>query len=146
MFVRTMRATEGVLPHLDELAEAMPLLESLVVVPGELDREGVEALVGGWLSLRSFDLTGNPVGDGGAIAIAEWPGLATVEELGLDHCRIGSLGGRRLAASPYAGKIRKLGLSRSNLDDLYNAPMDAETIRRLQERFGDRVDVRGHQS
>ncbi len=72
---------------------------------------GVKAITqtSGWPQLRALSLSSCNMPPGAAIALAEWPGLAKVEWLGLhDPNPFGRRGGKAIANSRYLGRIREL--------------------------------------
>jgi len=65
--------------------------------------------------LRKLNLYGAWTPDESVAAIAEWPCLATVQDLTISgHCQV--LGPRALATSPHARNLRRLDLGLSRLD------------------------------
>lgn len=107
----------------------------------DLDRAGkgwtgddVEALVYRSIearNLRSLDLSGNPIGAPGAMAVAASPHLAGLRRLDLSGCGIGEAGARGLAYSEGLGALEWLRIDTKDA----GTPGLAE----LKERFGERV-------
>lgn len=92
----------------------MASLTSLKLVGNDLTEAGVSALVGPrshLQNLRDLSLSSNPIGDGGALALACSPHLASLTELAAGECQIGPDGAWALASSSHLGKLRNLVLS-----------------------------------
>jgi uncharacterized protein (TIGR02996 family) len=64
-----------------------------------------------------LDLSDNPIGDGGAAALAESPRLAGLASLGLDTCEVTGHGIRALAVAPFWATLCRLDLSRNPLGE-----------------------------
>jgi uncharacterized protein (TIGR02996 family) len=96
-------------PHLTRLC-------CLSLCRNNLTDEGVVALtLAPPRPLRWLELGRNHVGREGATALAGWPGLAEVEELGLEGNRIGDAGALALARSPFLSKLRLLDVGNNGL-------------------------------
>jgi hypothetical protein len=83
-------------------------------------------------NLRSLDLHGQPVGLGGAKAIAASPHLGALRALDLVGCDIAEAGARALAYSPGLGALERLRV---------DATVGARGLAALKERYGARVEV-----
>jgi uncharacterized protein (TIGR02996 family) len=91
---------------------------------------GVRLLAGSEApNLRTLDLTGNPIGDQGAEALAASPFVASLRELDLSGCDLGAAGANALASSPHLVRLRRLTVSAM--------PRPARDL--LVQRFGSRV-------
>jgi uncharacterized protein (TIGR02996 family) len=105
-------------------------LRELVMRHGVVD-VGLIALLatsGHRAQLAVLDLTGNPIGDQGAEAMAGATGLAGLERLILSFCGIGDAGARALLESIAFPGLRMLDLSDNPIGDLMRSA--------LRERFG----------
>jgi uncharacterized protein (TIGR02996 family) len=81
-----------------------------------LDDDGMQALAKARCPrLRTLWLSGNAIGNAGALALAGWPSLATLRELLLLYNRIGAEGAQALATSPYVTELTDLTLSANPL-------------------------------
>jgi uncharacterized protein (TIGR02996 family) len=76
----------------------------------QVGAKGVRALLTSFPSLEEIQLTDNPIGPGGAEALAAWPHLARVTDLVLRQCRLGDDGVAALAASPHLAGVVYLEL------------------------------------
>jgi uncharacterized protein (TIGR02996 family) len=103
---------------------ASPLAERLNALDlqntGAGDR-GVSALAAsrllGRLASPGLNLSMNPVGDGGAAALAACPHLEAFAELVLRDCRVGDAGAAALAGSPHAAHLACLDLWGNRVGD-----------------------------
>ncbi len=114
---------------LSRLARASAFGQLCVLDLGSfLQRKVQEADLAAFLSalalprLRHLDLSGWPIGDTGARALAASPALAGLTRLGLARCGIGDAGARALITSPHLQKLLRLRLDdnaiRTGADDL----------------------------
>lgn len=95
---------------------------------------GIEALVRSpHFRPEHLELDDTAVGDIGARALADWPGLASLVTLDLSNTQMQRAGGLALADSPYGRKLRHLRLTGNALD--------LNTIERLRARFGSAIDI-----
>jgi hypothetical protein len=63
---------------------------------------------GPFRNLRELWISGEPIGDEGAIALANAPALATLRTLSLSRCKLGDAGAIALASSPHLAKLERL--------------------------------------
>jgi uncharacterized protein (TIGR02996 family) len=132
-FVERLSATATrLLAHADEWFEAGPVVElALTRASGRLSRL---AEVHELSRLRVLRLWREHLTDADAEALAQLPQLASLRVLDLRYYnRIGAVGARALAASPYLGGLAALELSGNPIP-----PGEVELLRR---RFGERVKV-----
>jgi uncharacterized protein (TIGR02996 family) len=122
----------------DEGAEALAgcphrtALRALYLACGGLSERGVRALLASpHFTLSELELSVNPIGDGGALALAESPRSVHFTRLWLSLCGIGDAGARALADSPYLDGLTDLLLAEN--------PFGADTARALRRRFGRRA-------
>ena len=78
-------------------------------------------------NLTVLDLSGNAIGDKGAVALAESPHLRNLAELDLTHAELTDRGAVALLDSPVTANLEVLRLS-GNLSEA--------TLTRVRERFG----------
>jgi WD40 repeat protein len=99
------------------LAQApfMAGLESLSLESNAVHVDGVRALMT-LPRLAKLDLSGNPVGDAGAAAIAEAPSARALRWLWLVRSEIGATGVRRLAQTAALRHLERLALSHNPID------------------------------
>jgi hypothetical protein len=67
--------------------------------------------------LIKLDLYECKIGDDGLVALAGWPGLATMKELYLTDAKIGSTSVKILARSPHAGALFSIALNQNQIRD-----------------------------
>lgn len=84
-------------------------------------------------SLRTLTLTGNSIGDRGVAALADAPWIAQLDELVLERIGMTDTGVEALLQSPHLD-----GACRIHCTD-QGGHLSAESLSRLQERFGDRI-------
>ena len=110
-------------------------LVAAVAEKSELSKSDAKRATGAWvvalaerpaLRFRKLDLAGQPLGDEGAMAVAQGR-LTSLRELWLSGCGIGEAGGRALAASPHLTGLRELFLYHNQL---------GASLELLRERFG----------
>lgn len=129
-----------------------PMLTELDLPAGSIDAGEVAEWIasGFWDGLTGLSLDGNPLGDAGATALAEWPGLASLRRLSLDAASIGPAGAMALFRSPWLDEIEVLSLRR-NSEDYQNGVRQSFMIRQagaspasqlLKTRFGHRVRLK----
>jgi hypothetical protein len=95
---------------------------------------GVKALiVNPALKLRRLVLAENKIGDKGARLLADWEGLATIEELELANCDLGDDAARALVESKHLGALKKLDVSATSPAAAQR--MSRETLEVLLRRF-----------
>jgi hypothetical protein len=96
---------------------------------------GARGLVesGGLPALAHLDLRHNPIGDTGALVLAQCRDSARLRVLDLYNCSIRDEGGQALADSPWLSDLAQLDLDCNELDE--------DTQAALRERFGDRVHL-----
>ena len=83
--------------------------------------------------LRHLDLSGWPLGDAGAQALAANPSLAGLTRLNLDECGIGDPGAKALFASPHLQNLVELQLGSNAIKTGADALADPKTMPRLGE-------------
>ncbi|MBM3981395.1 MAG: TIGR02996 domain-containing protein [Planctomycetes bacterium] len=102
-----------------------------------LARKPTSAQLAAWLAglalsnLRHLNLTGWPLGDAGAKALAANPALAGLTRLELDSCQIGDAGARALFESPHLQNLVELDLSDNRVKAAADALADAGVMPRL---------------
>jgi hypothetical protein len=74
------------------------------------------------------------IGEGGATALANWPGLSGVRSLHLNGNDFGPDGARALAGSPHLDEVQHLCVARRKIG--------ADGMRALRKRFGGAVKAR----
>ncbi len=84
-------------------------------------------------ALRALWLYGNPIGDAGAIALAEAPWTRQLVELNLELTGLTDAGAAALVRSPYLGELRRLACS------LQKPALSPSTLEALRARFGERL-------
>ncbi len=84
-------------------------------------------------NLRTLNVSGNPIGSAGAMAIAASLHLSALTALDLRGCRIGEAGARGLAYSEGLGALTRLWISAADPGPLGLAA--------LRERYGDRLSA-----
>jgi uncharacterized protein (TIGR02996 family) len=95
---------------------------------------GTKALLAALPALSSFWVPSNPIGPGGAEALAAWPGLARSRELNLEQCALGSAGAAALAASPNLSGLTYLRLYSNGIGpEGARALADAKYLTHLRE-------------
>jgi uncharacterized protein (TIGR02996 family) len=92
-------------------------LRALNVCGAELDAEALGELGANLPSCRSLALTGIPVGDEGAAALARWRHLDQVEVLYLARCELSPDGVNRLLDTGRLRHLEKLCLGNNDLGD-----------------------------
>jgi hypothetical protein len=90
-----------------------PLLAAVDVGRGSLEEGEIEYLLeeGFWPDVPELNLHKNSLGDGGATALAYWPGLEGVSRLDLRACGVGAEGLLSLARSPYLDRMERMFLT-----------------------------------
>ncbi len=83
--------------------------------------------------LRHLDLSGWPLSDAGAQALAANPALAGLTRLNLDECGIGDAGAKALFASPHLQNLVELQLGSNAIKTGADALADPNTMPRLGE-------------
>jgi uncharacterized protein (TIGR02996 family) len=121
-----------VLMHLGQTVRP-PQLVSVDIGRNTLEEGELEYLLeaGFWPHIHELGMSQNRLGDAGASELSCWSGLAGIRKLDLELCGIGPHGAESLVGSPYLSGIERLTLSVGYLD--------AESCRRLRERFRKRV-------
>jgi Leucine-rich repeat (LRR) protein len=118
----------AVSPHLGNLT-------SLFLVNNAIDATGVASLASARVvrlsHLTTLWLGHNPIGDEGALSLAEDPARANLRNLDLQSCRLRDTGGRALADSPYLAGLDRLWLK----DNAFSAA----TLELLRDRFAERL-------
>jgi uncharacterized protein (TIGR02996 family) len=124
-----------------------PMLTELDIPAGAIDGGEVGELLasGLWDDLESLRLDGLWMGDEGASALADWPGLASLRRLYLDGGSIGPHGATLLARSPWLERIEVLSLRRNSISRDYQDRDDRRAMASpadlLRKRFGRRVKL-----
>jgi hypothetical protein len=119
--------------------EAMAALVSAGWVAGLRELEvSVNALGAGGvalarlpLGLRELSLGSTEVGDETAVALATWPGAASLRTLEIGHNKLTDAGLLALANSPYLGRLKRL--------IVWGNEMTTAGLEPLWSRFGDNV-------
>jgi uncharacterized protein (TIGR02996 family) len=83
--------------------------------------------------LRHLNLTGWPLGNDGAAALAANPAFAGLTRLTLDSCRIGDPGAKALFASPHLQNLVELQMSYNSIKSGADALADPAVMPRLGE-------------
>lgn len=141
-------------------AARLPHLRSLHLMRTRARDEGVRSLAGAEFlgELRSLSLGGNNLPPAAAAALAESPLVANLRVLDLRENRIGERGAQHLARSRHLKNLIALDLSSNQMEDagafalaesphldgllaldLYGNLFTPPAVRRLEQRFGDRV-------
>jgi len=127
------------------------ILSELDVPAKAIEADEVPDLIAGglWDDLTGLGLNVNPLGDVGAITLADWPGLASLRRLNLDSTLIGPEGAQALAGSPWLDQIEVLSLRRNSVDfyEVYEGRADGSLApvmagQLLKRRFGRRVRLK----
>jgi uncharacterized protein (TIGR02996 family) len=107
----------------------------LVLARNELGPAGAEAIANApWASrLEWLDLSTNSIQTQGMRAIAESPHLTALRVLKLEYCDIDDDAADAILASPTLAKLAHLDLSTN---------MSLDGIKRIHDRFGDRLHMR----
>lgn len=123
---------------LEELSQSCFLTEltSLLLWGNRICDAGVAALIATSLpSLTRLDLSGNIIGDAGAITLANSTLFGRLQMLDLTANQIGDAGAQALASSAFAETIGRLDITKN--------PMSQVGQSALRRRFGSRVHVWG---
>lgn len=122
------------------MARLVPVLPSALSTlsfrENRLDAPAVDALLARFpKSVVDLDLGANPLGDAGAVLLAESAQLNGLSQLRLDGAAIGDLGAQSIAQSASLQYLARLDLSRNPMSDI--------AVRSLTHRFGPRVILEG---